>query len=63
MSFVLSAGGKWVCFDDQNVFVVGEDVVRSTYGHPTEYGGASDMHAYVLFYQRCDAPEPSSETS
>lgn len=57
------SGDKWICFDDNLVCVVSADVVRSTYGRPSEFGLSSDMHAYVLFYQLLESGHTDSDSA
>jgi ubiquitin carboxyl-terminal hydrolase 12/46 len=66
---LIKTGGKWLCFDDDQVLAVTDAQVRSTYGHTRDpmFKPAGNMntsmdHGYILFYQRNDVESSFSHT-
>ncbi|GIL87907.1 hypothetical protein Vretimale_6301 [Volvox reticuliferus] len=49
---LIKSGAQWLFFDDENVELITESQVQSTFGSTSEYGQNNMDHGYILFYER-----------
>ncbi|GLC37566.1 Ubiquitin carboxyl-terminal hydrolase 3 [Pleodorina starrii] len=52
---LIKSGPQWLFFDDENVELITENQVQSTFGSTSEYGQNNMDHGYILFYERAGA--------